>query len=102
MKTLPGPDRPDRNYAEPIASDAEGRLTLPVLIPGATYRFIDRTTFQDPAGPQIRKEFTVKPGARPSTLAISSSRNHSEALELEIYHDAISATSPWTRFEPTP
>ncbi len=50
------------NYPGPIASDTDGRFTLPVLIPGATYRFIDRTTVQDPAGPQIRKEFTVKPG----------------------------------------
>ncbi len=50
------------NYAGPIASDTDGRFALPVLIPGATYRFIDRTTVQDPAGPQIRKEFTVKPG----------------------------------------
>ena len=26
------------------------------------YRVIDRTTFRDPAGPQLRKDFTVKPG----------------------------------------
>ena len=35
---------------------------FPVLIPGATYRIIDRTTTRDPGGPQLRKEFTVKPG----------------------------------------
>ena len=50
------------NYENPLASDADGRITLPVLIPGATYRFIDRTTTRDPIGPQVRKEFTVKPG----------------------------------------
>ncbi len=49
------------NYANELASDADGRITLPVLIPGATYRFIDDTTFRE-TGPRIRKEFTVKPG----------------------------------------
>ncbi len=51
------------NYATDLVSDADGRITLPVLIPGATYRFIDDTTaIRDVAGPEIRKEFTVKPG----------------------------------------
>ena len=51
------------NYQTDLVSDAEGRLTLPVLIPGATYRFIDYTTFiRGETGPTIRKEFTVKPG----------------------------------------
>jgi hypothetical protein len=45
------------NYENPLTSDADGRITLPVLIPGATYRFIERTN-----SPQVRKEFTVKPG----------------------------------------
>ena len=45
------------NYENPVASDADGRVALPVLIPGATYRFIELTTI-----PQVRKEFTVKPG----------------------------------------
>ncbi|MGP0066350.1 MAG: hypothetical protein ACLQGP_22525 [Isosphaeraceae bacterium] len=49
------------NYANGFTSDAEGRLTLPVLIPGATYRFIDYTVGRG-AIPQVRKEFTVKPG----------------------------------------
>ncbi len=36
---------------------------LPVLIPGATYRIYDFTTFvRGQAGPALRKEFTVKPG----------------------------------------
>ncbi len=51
------------NYEHPPASDADGRITLPVLIPGATYRFTDSTTFKrGETGPAIRKEFTVKPG----------------------------------------
>ena len=50
------------NYEKPIVSDADGRVTLPVLIPGATYRFTDITTAREPSGPQIRKEFTVKAG----------------------------------------
>ena len=50
------------NYPGPLASDAAGRLTLPALIPGAIYRITDRTRSQEPIGPQVRKEFTVKPG----------------------------------------
>ena len=39
--------------------------TLPVLIPGATYRFIDYTMFvRGQTGPEIRKEFTIKPGQK--------------------------------------
>ena len=49
------------NYANDLVSDAEGRLTLPVLIPGAAYRFLDYTMGRQ-AVPQVRKEFTVKPG----------------------------------------
>jgi RNA polymerase sigma factor (sigma-70 family) len=51
------------NYNAEVASDAQGGITLPVLIPGATYRFIDYTTVDGrETGPQVRKEFTVKPG----------------------------------------
>ncbi len=51
------------NYTGEPVSDASGRITLPVLIPGATYRFIDYTTAARGAtGPELRKEFTVKPG----------------------------------------
>jgi protocatechuate 3,4-dioxygenase beta subunit len=50
------------NYPGPLASDATGRLVLPVLIPGATYRLTDRTVRGQPGGPQVRKEFMVKPG----------------------------------------
>jgi hypothetical protein len=48
------------NYENPVASDADGRVALPVLIPGATYRFTDHAS---PIRPGVlRKEFTVKPG----------------------------------------
>ena len=53
------------NYETELAPDADGRITLPVLIPGATYRFIDYTMFvRGQTGPEIRKEFTVKPGQK--------------------------------------
>ena len=51
-----------RHYREkqrPL-TDAQGRVTLPALIPGASYRLMDRS---DPSkADQVRKEFTVKPG----------------------------------------
>jgi hypothetical protein len=50
------------NYPARQTSDAKGRITFPALIPGATYRIIDRTTAQNPTGPKLRKEFTAKPG----------------------------------------
>jgi RNA polymerase sigma factor (sigma-70 family) len=51
------------NYPRPHAFDSQGRLTLPVLIPGATYRWVDYTAEGlRENGPPIRKEFTVKPG----------------------------------------
>jgi RNA polymerase sigma factor (sigma-70 family) len=50
------------NYQNNPASDAQGRIVFPALIPGAMYRVIDRTTIRTPNGPQLRKEFTVKPG----------------------------------------
>jgi hypothetical protein len=52
------------NYPNPLTSDGAGRLELPVLIPGATYRFIDRSTAREPGGPQVRKEFAVGPGEK--------------------------------------
>ena len=52
------------NYKKEPTSDAEGRITFPVLIPGANYRIIDGTTIRTPNGPQLRKDFTVKPGER--------------------------------------
>jgi protocatechuate 3,4-dioxygenase beta subunit len=51
------------NYEKDPAPDADGRIALPVLIPGATYRVIDYTAaVRGQAGPAVRKEFTVKPG----------------------------------------
>ncbi len=50
------------HYEKGPTSDAQGRIVFPALIPGATYHIADRTTVRDPAGPQLRKEFTVKPG----------------------------------------
>ncbi len=43
-------------------SDADGRIALPALIPGATYRTIDRTSGRSALDPQVRKEFIIKPG----------------------------------------
>ena len=58
---LPNVDR--KHYRNELATDAEGRITLPALIPGALYRISDWSTVnvQD-KGYQIRKDFTVKPG----------------------------------------
>jgi hypothetical protein len=50
------------NYTSDFQSDAQGRVTFPVLIPGAPYRIVDRTPVGDANDPAIRKEFTVKPG----------------------------------------
>jgi hypothetical protein len=43
-------------------SAADGRIVFPALIPGATYRILDRTTARTQNRPQLRNEFTVKPG----------------------------------------
>jgi hypothetical protein len=50
------------NYEKPVAADAEGRVVLPVLIPGATYRFTDRAANQGLILRRLIREFTVKPG----------------------------------------
>jgi protocatechuate 3,4-dioxygenase beta subunit len=51
------------NYPSDLIPDPNGRITLPVLIPGAPYRFIDYTAaVRGQTGPEVRKEFTVKPG----------------------------------------
>jgi hypothetical protein len=53
------------NYETAPAPDVLGRIELPVLIPGATYRLIDHTMYvQGQTGPEIRKEFTIKPGQK--------------------------------------
>ncbi len=44
-------------------TDAEGRITLVALIPGALYRISDYSTAGVPdKGYQVRRDFTVKPG----------------------------------------
>ena len=40
----------------------EGRIVFPALIPGAAYRVVDATRIREGVDPQVRKEFTVKPG----------------------------------------
>jgi hypothetical protein len=51
------------NYQVALESDTQGRLTLPALIPGANYRIIDWPAIGGAqTSPQVRKEFTVKPG----------------------------------------
>jgi hypothetical protein len=52
-----------KHYWPQPASNAEGRITLVSLIPGALYRLGDFSTINDQGkGMQVRKEFTVKPG----------------------------------------
>ena len=52
-----------KHYWDGPLTDAEGRVTLPDLIPGALYRIIDFSTVNDQdKGIQIRRDFTVKPG----------------------------------------
>jgi hypothetical protein len=48
------------NYESPVAADADGRVTLAALIPGATYRFTDRE--RPIRAGVVRREFTVRPG----------------------------------------
>jgi RNA polymerase sigma factor (sigma-70 family) len=50
------------NYGTGPVSDGQGTITLPALIPGATYRIYDSTTLSETGGRPLRKEFTVKPG----------------------------------------
>ena len=58
---MPNVDR--MHYWNGPFTDADGRITLPALIPGAWYRISDRSTMNDrDKGAQVRKDFTVKPG----------------------------------------
>ncbi len=53
------------HYADRHRTDATGRITFPVLIPGALYRISDYSTANvDARGIQVRKDFTVKPGEK--------------------------------------
>jgi hypothetical protein len=49
------------HYQDGHLSDADGRITLPALIPGATYQIIDRTVVRTEPNP-VRKEFRIKAG----------------------------------------
>ena len=52
-----------KHYWHGPLTDAEGRITLPDLIPGATYRINDSSTMNvENKGVQVRRDFTVKPG----------------------------------------
>jgi hypothetical protein len=51
-----------KHYWNQPSTDAEGRITLVSLIPGALYRVSDFSTVNDDKGMQVRREFTVKPG----------------------------------------
>jgi hypothetical protein len=52
-----------KHYGGLPQTSTDGRISLPALIPGALYRISDFSTANDPKkGPQIRKDFTVKPG----------------------------------------
>jgi RNA polymerase sigma factor (sigma-70 family) len=52
-----------KHYWNGPFTDAEGRITLPALIPGALYRIVDFSTVNDQdKGVQIRRDFTVKSG----------------------------------------
>ncbi len=52
-----------KHYWNGRCTDAEGRITLPDLIPGAHYRINDSSTINvEGKGVQPRKDFTVKPG----------------------------------------
>jgi hypothetical protein len=58
---MPAVDR--INYGKGPFTDSVGRITLPALIPGATYRISDRSTVNDrDKGVQVRTDFTAGPG----------------------------------------
>jgi hypothetical protein len=51
------------HYSIRHVTDAEGRITLPDLIPGALCRISDFSTVNDRnKGVQVRKDFTIQPG----------------------------------------
>jgi hypothetical protein len=49
------------HYSEAIATDAQGQVTYPALIPGATYRVYDNTQL-NAGGRQLRREFVARGG----------------------------------------
>ncbi len=51
-----------KHYWDDPRTDADGRLTMISLIPGALYRILDFSTLNKEKGAQVRKDFTVKAG----------------------------------------
>ncbi len=52
-----------KHYPDGPSADADGRITLPDLIPGALYRIVDYSGRRNvEKGLDVRKDFTVKPG----------------------------------------
>ena len=49
------------NYQQNPTADAQGRIVFPALIPGATYRIVNRGP-RGARGPRVNTDFTVKPG----------------------------------------
>ncbi len=49
------------NYRQNPTADAQGRIVFPALIPGATYRIINRGP-RGAHGPRVNTDFTVKAG----------------------------------------
>ncbi len=59
-----------KHYWNGPRTDAEGRITLVSLIPGALYRITDFSTVNDAKGSRSARNSPSSP-ARPSTWAIS-------------------------------
>jgi hypothetical protein len=52
-----------KQYGNDLITDADGRVSMPALIPGVTYRISDWSTVNvQEKGVQLRRDFTVKPG----------------------------------------
>ncbi len=52
--------RIDPDHYNGLASDVDGRITFPALIPGATYRITDMTTLDNPGGRRTRAVFVAR------------------------------------------
>jgi hypothetical protein len=54
--------RIDPDHYSDLVSDAQGHVTFPALIPGATYRVSDMSTVDNPGGRKTRKLFVAGAG----------------------------------------